>query len=53
MLSVIITLIPAVAFSVYQFGLYVLAMYIVSVATCFAVVTVNSSENTEMVLKKK
>ena len=36
MVSVIFTLIPAVAFSVYQFGLYVLAMYVVSVATCLA-----------------
>lgn len=34
MLSVIITLIPAVAFSVYLFGMYVLLMYVVSVATC-------------------
>jgi electron transport complex protein RnfD len=33
MVSVIVTLIPAVVFSVYQFGLYVLAMYAVSVAT--------------------
>jgi electron transport complex protein RnfD len=36
MVSVIVTLVPAVAFSVYQFGLYVLAMYVVSVATSLA-----------------
>ncbi len=34
MVSVIVTLIPAVSFSIYQFGLYVLFMYVVSVATC-------------------
>lgn len=34
MLSVIAALIPAVAFSVYQFGLYTLMLYIVSIATC-------------------
>ena len=34
--TVNITLIPAVVFSVYQFGLYVLAMYAVSIATCLA-----------------
>ncbi len=34
MLSVIITLLPAVAFSVYLFGIYVLFMYLVSIATC-------------------
>ncbi len=34
MLSVIITLIPAVVFSIYLFGSYVLLMYIVSIATC-------------------
>ena len=34
MLSVIITLIPAVVFSIYLFGLYVLLMYVVSIATC-------------------
>ena len=34
MLSVIITLIPAVVFSIYQFGMYVLAMYCVSIAAC-------------------
>ncbi|RKX95938.1 MAG: electron transporter RnfD [Spirochaetes bacterium] len=33
MLSVIITLLPAVAFSIYLFGTYVLLMYVVSVAT--------------------
>jgi electron transport complex protein RnfD len=37
MVSVIVTLIPAVAFSVYQFGMYVLSMYVLSVATCLAV----------------
>jgi electron transport complex protein RnfD len=36
MVSVIVTLIPAVSFSIYQFGLYVLFMYAVSVATCVA-----------------
>jgi electron transport complex protein RnfD len=36
MASVIITLVPAMAFSVYQFGMYVLAMYAVSVAACLA-----------------
>jgi len=34
MLSVIITLLPAVAYSIYQFGLYTLFLYVVSVATC-------------------
>jgi len=34
--TVNITLIPAVVFSIYQFGLYVLAMYVVSIATCLA-----------------
>ena len=34
MLSVVAALIPAVVFSIYQFGLYVLAMYAVSIATC-------------------
>lgn len=34
MLSVNITLLPAAAFSVYQFGLYTLLMYAVSIATC-------------------
>jgi len=34
MLSVIITLIPAIAFSIYQFGMYTLLLYIVSIATC-------------------
>ncbi len=34
MLSVIIALIPAVVFSIYQFGLYVLFMYIASIVTC-------------------
>jgi electron transport complex protein RnfD len=29
-----LTLLPAVAFSIYQFGFYVLAMYAVSIATC-------------------
>jgi len=33
MLSVIITLLPAVAFSIYLFGTYVLLMYVVSIAT--------------------
>lgn len=36
MASVIVTLVPAMVFSVYQFGMYVLAMYVVSVATCLA-----------------
>ena len=36
MRTVNITLIPAVAFSIYQFGLYVLTMYAVSIATCLA-----------------
>jgi len=31
-----LTLLPAVAFSIYQFGLYVLAMYAVSIATSLA-----------------
>jgi len=31
-----LALLPAVAFSIYQFGLYVLAMYAVSIATCLA-----------------
>ena len=35
--TVNITLIPAVVFSVYQFGLYVLAMYAVSISTSLAV----------------
>ena len=34
MISVTVTLLPAVAFSIYQFGLYTLAMYAVSIATC-------------------
>lgn len=34
MFSVILTLVPAAAFSVYQFGLYILLLYAVSVATC-------------------
>ncbi len=34
MRAVIITLIPAAAFSVYNFGFHVLLMYVVSVATC-------------------
>jgi len=34
--TVNITLLPAVAFSIYQFGLYVLAMYAVSISTCLA-----------------
>jgi electron transport complex protein RnfD len=34
MLSVIISLLPAVAFSVYQFGIRALIMYLVSIATC-------------------
>ena len=34
MLSVIITLLPAVAFSIYQFGIRVLIMYLVSITTC-------------------
>jgi len=34
MISVIVTLVPAVAFSVYQFGLYTLMLYVVSVVTC-------------------
>ena len=34
MLSVIITLIPAIVFSIYQFGLKILLMYVVSIATC-------------------
>jgi electron transport complex protein RnfD len=34
--TVNITLIPAAVFSIYQFGLYVLAMYAVSIATCLA-----------------
>ncbi len=34
MLSVNITLVPAAAFSVYQFGLYTLLLYAVSIATC-------------------
>ena len=34
MLSVILTLLPAVIYSVYQFGLYTLAMYLVSIAAC-------------------
>jgi len=34
MLSVIITLIPSVVFSIYQFGGYTLILYIVSIATC-------------------
>ena len=33
MISVTVTLLPAVAFSIYQFGLYTLAMYAVSIAT--------------------
>jgi len=36
MASVIVTLIPAAAFSVYQFGLHVLVMYVISIATCLA-----------------
>jgi electron transport complex protein RnfD len=36
MVSVIVTLLPAAAFSVYQFGLYTLVMYVVSIATCLA-----------------
>lgn len=36
MLSVIVTLAPAAAFSIYQYGLYVLGMYMVSVAVCLA-----------------
>jgi len=36
MLSVVITLVPAIAYSIYQFGLYTLALYVVSVATCLA-----------------
>ncbi|HEB31327.1 MAG TPA: RnfABCDGE type electron transport complex subunit D [Spirochaetes bacterium] len=34
MISVTVTLLPAAAFSVYQFGLYALLMYAVSIATC-------------------
>jgi electron transport complex protein RnfD len=34
MLSVSITLLPAVIFSIYQFGVNVLIMYLVSIATC-------------------
>ncbi|MBN2323718.1 MAG: RnfABCDGE type electron transport complex subunit D [Spirochaetes bacterium] len=34
MLSVIITLLPAVGYSIYQFGLHALFMYCISVATC-------------------
>ena len=34
--TVNITLIPAAIFSIYQFGLHVLAMYAVSIATCLA-----------------
>ncbi|MFW6139092.1 MAG: RnfABCDGE type electron transport complex subunit D [Spirochaetota bacterium] len=34
MTAVLITLVPAVAFSIYQFGIYTLYMYIVSIATC-------------------
>jgi electron transport complex protein RnfD len=34
MLSVIITLLPAVAYSIYQFGLYTLFLYVISVTTC-------------------
>ena len=34
MLSVVVTLIPAVAYSIYQFGLYTLLLYVVSVAIC-------------------
>ncbi len=36
MISVIITLVPAIAFSVYQYGPHVLYMYLVSIATCIA-----------------
>ena len=36
MLSVVITLVPAIAYSIYQFGLYTLALYVVSVVTCLA-----------------
>jgi electron transport complex protein RnfD len=36
MLTVIITLVPAVAFSIYQYGLHVLNMYLVSIAACVA-----------------
>jgi len=36
MISVIITLVPAVAFSIYQYGSHVLYMYLVSIATCLA-----------------
>jgi electron transport complex protein RnfD len=36
MVSVIVTLLPVAAFSVYQFGVYTLAMYAVSIATCLA-----------------
>jgi len=36
MISVIITLVPAVAFSIYQYGPHVLYMYLVSIATCLA-----------------
>jgi len=34
MISVIVSLLPAMVFSVYQFGVYTLILYIVSVATC-------------------
>ncbi len=34
MLSVIITLVPAIVFSIYQFGVYVLLLYVASIATC-------------------
>lgn len=34
MISVTVMLLPAAAFSVYQFGLYALLMYAVSIATC-------------------
>jgi len=34
MLSVIAALIPAVVFSIYQFGLYTFFLYLVSIATC-------------------
>ena len=36
MVTVNLTLIPAAVFGIYQFGLYVLAMYAVSIATCLA-----------------
>ncbi len=47
MLSVIVTLIPAVLFSIYQFGFYTIAMYAVSVAVCLA------SEYAVVLLRKR